>query len=395
MRPLESNDADINLAICIPAYKENNLHDCLASLAASAKESYSRLKVFVCFNAPEGDHEAHLMHEQQKGELMAKNFPFRLETMLLKAPAKKAGVGFARKTVMDYALSQIAANQTTGASFLLTLDGDCRVEENYLESIYGWILAHPKATGASINVQHNIIEAFKGNQEAIMRYEMHLRLYRMWQQYTGHPYATHTIGSAMLINCEAYAKQGGMNTRKAGEDFYLINKLNHLGAWYNITQTTVYADARISTRVPFGTGRAMQQAAKGEEINTYNPSSFEHLRELFSAFCQTSPNWNELSTITKELLEPFEIIAKHQEIIDNLASLRLLEKKIFQRFDLFALMKMLHFLRDHHYPNVSVETSYGAMTAHCGESTKTTLKEQLAHSVKMDLKMQQDMNILN
>lgn len=391
----KSDGADINLAICIPAYKEQNLTVCLESLGASCKKTYPNLKVFVCLNAPEGDYEAQHLHKQQKEELEAKSFPFRVEFIFLEAPVKKAGVGLARKTVMDYALCQIAANKEFTSNFLLTLDGDCRVNENYLETIYGWISDHPKATGASVNVQHELSEAFAGNQEAIMRYEMHLRLYRMWQQFTGHPYATHTIGSAMLINCDAYAKQGGMNTRKAGEDFYLINKLNHLGAWFNITETTVYADARISTRVPFGTGRAMQQAAKGEEINTYNPENFKHLKELYSALCQAEPKWQKLSKITQELLEPFEVVSKHREILENLASEKLLKKKVFQRFDLFVLMKMLHFLRDQYYPNVSLEQSYEAMTQYLGEAAKSNLKEQLAHSVEMDLKMQILLNNLN
>ncbi len=41
----------------------------------------------------------------------------------------------------------------------------------------------------------------------------------------GVSHAYHTIGSSMAVRCSAYAKIGGMNRRKAGEDFIFYTNL--------------------------------------------------------------------------------------------------------------------------------------------------------------------------
>ena len=80
--------------------------------------------------------------------------------------------------------------------------------------------------------------------------------------FAGLPYSYHTIGSAFAVTAKAYARQGGMNRRKAGEDFYFINKLIKGENFGEITNTTVFPSPRTSNRVPFGTGKAIVDALK-------------------------------------------------------------------------------------------------------------------------------------
>ena len=92
---------------------------------------------------------------------------------------------------------------------------------------------------------------------AIQRYELFLRSYVYGMRLAGSPYAFHSIGSAMACRARAYVRCGGMNTRKAGEDFYFLQKLAKTDGVDQLRGTTVMPSARISERVPFGTGRSM------------------------------------------------------------------------------------------------------------------------------------------
>ena len=103
-------------------------------------------------------------------------------------------------------------------------------------------------------------------------------------RYTHFPYAFHTIGSCLAVRGSAYVKQGGMNRRKAGEDFYFLQKIIPLGNFGEINSTRVIPSARVSDRVPFGTGKAMMKwYESGEKVfKSYNPEIYEELFKLFS-----------------------------------------------------------------------------------------------------------------
>ena len=74
----------------------------------------------------------------------------------------------------------------------------------------------------------------------IAAYELHLRYYTHGLRFSNLPYSFQTVGSAMAVRCSAYQKQGGMNKRKAGEDFYFIQKIIALGGYSELNSTTVF-----------------------------------------------------------------------------------------------------------------------------------------------------------
>ena len=77
----------------------------------------------------------------------------------------------------------------------------------------------------------------------------------------------------MAVRPEAYMKQGGMNRRKAGEDFYFLNKIMSLGGFGECAETTIYPSPRTSKRVPFGTGQAVLRNVETKTYTTYGHSS--------------------------------------------------------------------------------------------------------------------------
>ncbi len=96
-----------------------------------------------------------------------------------------------------------------------------------------------------------------------------------------------------------------MNKRKAGEDFYFIQKIIELGNYTELNTTGVIPSPRISNRVPFGTGKAIGDWVKqgSEEYFTYHPQTFRDLIPLTSNIDKlyTDSNWQLYCT--KALLE--------------------------------------------------------------------------------------------
>jgi len=196
----------------------------------------------------------------------------------LEMPDKAAGVGLARKIGMDLALGVFDyGNPSTG--IILSLDADTLVEHTYLSSVRE-AFEREKVAAAVVSFAHQVAKR-PDEQAAICCYELFLRYYVLGLRYAGSPYAFHSIGSTMACTAGAYAAVRGMNTRKAGEDFYFLDKLAKTGTVGRITGTTVHPAARVSGRVPFGTGRRITRFTAGErnEYILYDPRSFAVLRE--------------------------------------------------------------------------------------------------------------------
>jgi hypothetical protein len=196
----------------------------------------------------------------------------------LEMPDKTAGVGLARKIGMDLALGVFDYGNPS-PRIILSLDADTLVEDTYLSSVRE-AFEREKVAAAVVSFAHQVAKG-DNEQAAICCYELFLRYYVLGLRYAGSPYAFHSIGSTMACSAGAYAAVRGMNTRKAGEDFYFLDKLAKTGTVGRITETTVHPAARASGRVPFGTGRRIARFTGGErnEYILYEPRSFAVLRE--------------------------------------------------------------------------------------------------------------------
>jgi len=191
--------------------------------------------------------------------------------------AKHAGAGMARKIGMDEAVRRFN-NLNRPDGVIISLDADCLVSTNYLKRIESYFTSDKSNFAATIHFSHRIDEMDDPRQRmGIQLYEDYLRYYKLAHDYTGFPNSIYAIGSAFAVRADAYVKQGGMNRRQAGEDFYFLNKLTNLGTVGEINDAWVFPSARVSDRVPFGTGAAMTKWMNedGDLTLTYNFAAFK------------------------------------------------------------------------------------------------------------------------
>ena len=361
---------DLGLTVVIPCHDEPDLNTTLDALWNCQRPDCA-VEVIVVINASATALDSVQQRNRQTWTLAstwitAHQDP-RLCIHLLHfadlAP-RHAGVGLARKLGMDEAVARFhVLDRPEGV--IVALDADCGVESNYLQVIEAHFQRHPKTPGCSIYFEHPL----QGNGDprldvGIVQYELFLRYYIHGLRFSGFPYAYHTVGSSMAVRSGIYQRQGGMNRRKAGEDFYFLHKIIPLGGFTEIRETTVIPSGRISHRVPFGTGKAQGEWLHNgaTDYYTYSPQVFRDLQALFA-------NIDELFRADPELIPsnlPYSITRylsennfseRLQEIQQNAASKSTFRKRFFQWFNGFRVLKFIHWASAAYYPKEPVQTA--------------------------------------
>lgn len=364
---------DLGLIVVIPCFNETNLFDSLSALKNCAPPQCSVEVIVVVNNSADSNemikqlnlatYKDGLAWGEQNTTVNLK-FYFLLQNEL---PAKQAGVGLARKIGMDEAVARF--DQIGRDGVICCFDADSLCDENYLVEIENHFKQYPKSPGCSIYFEHPLI----GNQfekniyQGILNYELHLRYYKRCLQFCKLPYAYHTVGSSMAVRSSAYQKQGGMNKRKAGEDFYFLHKIIQLGNFSELQTTRIIPSPRISDRVPFGTGKAIGDWINSNQHHfyTYNFSSFLVIRDFVDLIPELYIH--EFKTITKVLLlhNKFQVLfdfltlekfdAAIVEIKKNSTDITSFTNRFFRWFDAFRVLKLVHYLRDHQFPTATIE----------------------------------------
>ena len=245
-------------SVVIPCFDEPTLLPCLSSLRNCIPPPHP-VEVIVIVNAPAGAPQKVIDTNrrtcEQVVEWAGRNTLPWLHFDILNfpdMPLKDAGAGLARKTGMDLAIHRFEEhNQPDG--IISSLDADTLVDPNYLKHIQQLFIDYPACNACTVNFEHPIHgDAFPHEvYKAIIQYELHLRYYVQALRYAGFPYAFHTIGSCFSVRASAYIRQGGMNKRKAGEDFYFLHKLMPLGGFFELNSTCVYPSPRpLSSPTP-------------------------------------------------------------------------------------------------------------------------------------------------
>ncbi|HAQ39032.1 MAG TPA: hypothetical protein DCQ58_11040, partial [Saprospirales bacterium] len=277
---------DIQIIAVTPALNEKKLFRTIESLYQADKPDKGSVEMIVVLNESENVlKEVSAFHKDQMEELLAwaksnNDHTFNLHPILITGiPEKFAGVGLARKVGMDEAMYRfLSLGQERG--IIACPDADVTVSSNYFKALSAGFEANPGMQAASIHFEHDLeIAALNGLEDKIIQYESHLRYMIRMQRLIGLPFAYHTVGSSMAVNVKGYMEQFGMNKRKAGEDFYFLQKFINAGFLFEINDTTVYPEARYSDRVPFGTGRTMKMGSD-ESLTTYHFNTFEALTSL-------------------------------------------------------------------------------------------------------------------
>lgn len=354
---------DLKVVVVIPCYNEDLQHT-LDSLAHNRPEVSRHFEVLLVINHSEGESpEIKKKHEQQALEFSNVELENGLSVYGIKAfdlPQKHAGVGLARKIGMDVALQRLASINHDG--LIVCLDADCTVSPDYLPALEK--VEEEAINGLAVYFEHPLgFIAEEHNRKQIIDYEIYLRYYIQALRYSGYFHAFHTIGSSMAVRASVYARIGGMNRRKAGEDFYFLHKLIPQGRFYDMPQGKVFPSARISERVPFGTGKAMLQMQRMEKdfSQAYHYSIFADLKQ----WLDMGPSLANNEEAWPEMVKSFFTAENQWEEWEALKRRSKGEQQFWRNFshwlDGFKVLKLVHYGRDHFYGNASMMENLHAL----------------------------------
>lgn len=370
------------ISVVIPARNETSGDIAVLSLIDN-KNRFLKTDIWVVINASDHDlpeiHQSNL-HLKDKLNSLRSKLPdnYRLHIILeTQIPLKIAGVGYARKLGIDRAAEFY--NNGGEVGLIVCFDADCQAPEGYLERIHK-VMSESDSDLAAISYSHLTTE----NTDSIQAYEAMLRYYSLSLQRSGYPFWHQTVGSCIAVRSDVYLKHGGMNTRKAGEDFYFMHKLMPVCATTTIIETENYLSPRESDRVPFGTGRAMLESF-GKRIPvwyTYHPQIFKELSSFIDQLHTNSiDHLLEGKTWVHEFLIHHNCSEDIFKINRNTGSKNQFIKSFFQYFNGFRVLKYIHWCRDQHVSNVPVQIAIESLV---NEASKKSISEILTELKQLE-----------
>jgi len=361
----------LNIIVVIPCFNEPDLILSLESLWKCIRPD-SAVEVIVVINSsidsPPEVHRQNLHTYKATrswvGTHQDKDFKFYL-IYQPDLPAKYAGAGLARKIGMDEAVDRFnKLNNDKGV--IVSLDADTIVDSNFLTEIEKQFKKYPETNACSIYYEHPT----EGNEfspviyKGIILYELFLRYFVYALRISHFPYAYHTIGSCFVVKALTYVKQGGMNKKKAGEDFYFLQKIIPLGNFFEINTTKVVPSPRPSNRVPFGTGPMIQKFINNNEkdISVYNFQAFLDLKEFLiridHLFKSDKQKYEGFIIHLPESIRYFlinnDFYNKLSEINQNCSTYQTFRKRFYYWFNAFKILKYLNFSHEDFYSKVSI-----------------------------------------
>ncbi|WP_019529558.1 hypothetical protein [Dasania marina] len=364
-----------NYCLAIPMYRESS--ESLAYFCQFAAQQQHCL-LLVVLNRPDTDNHSQWAQQliaplgspdwQSSNQLLryhalANHSGLLVIDRCLNGPPipQRQGVGLARKIANDIAC-QLIARQQIQRPWIANTDADARLPEDYFSSCD--TVDSTKSAAILFAYQH-----IAGEQDyvhtATQLYELSLTYYVAGLSWAGSPYAYHTLGSIMAVNYKHYAQVRGFPKRAGAEDFYLLNKLAKTAAITSLQQPSIAILSRASSRVPFGTGPAVQQIIDSGDYAAmpfYHPAIFHYLRAaltIIALLTHTDDINAALNSITDPAVDNalLEKALNHFDISKALSHTYRHGKSSQQRlqhltvwFDAFKTLKFLHFIRDNDYP---------------------------------------------
>jgi hypothetical protein len=202
--------------------------------------------------------------------------------------------------------------------------------------------------------------------------------------FTGFPNSIYTVGSCFAVKAGSYVAQGGMNRKKAGEDFYFLHKMAMLGETGEINSTTVYPSSRLSDRVPFGTGPALLKYCGGDNSIEYSYplEAFSILKTFFSTvenYYTIGDNLKteDLSNDTSFIDFSYEakLSEEIRELKVNCGSYDIFQKRFFHLFSAFKILKWLNYSLLHGFSQKSLLNESSKLLQFMGIAEKKTLTD--------------------
>ena len=357
------------IAVVIPVYLEEDYLDACLNSIISAEKINTPVSVLLVVNSSERDTTEIVARQEKMFEYLEEQSQKLSEPGLKFFVLKKfgirwkhAGVGAARKTGMDMAVWGFR-NSGRYEGPIVSLDADVIIAPDYFKEIEKYF-RNEKNSGCTIYFEHDISTGTDAERaEAITQYELYLRYYKNALRYAGAPFAYHTVGSCFALRAGSYVRAGGMPRKQAGEDFYLIQKAAQMGGWGELNSTCVYPSSRPSDRVPFGTGPVVKDLMSGDPVyKTYTPDAFYALKELFDKRADlyriTDSEYDTLLKAQDKPLRSFliqdDFIRELEHLNKNCSSVNVFEKRFFEVFNAFKVVKYLNFVHNGYYEKLPV-----------------------------------------
>ncbi len=361
--------SNTGIIVVIPCYNDSFIFETLNSLN-EAKPASVKTEVIVIVNSGENTPEEIVNINRDIFEKLQvcqetevyNNFKLLIH-LIENTPKKFAGVGNARKTGMDEAVHRFNSIEKPDG-IIISLDADCLVSKNYFESIENYYSQNKKSGACTLQFKHDFdTDKFDNNViDACKLYEIYLRYFRLSLKFCEFPYPLHTIGSCFSVKAESYIKAGGMSQRQGGEDFYFLHKLAPMTTVGTISETLVFPSPRISDRVPFGTGPAVNKIINENQFLVYNFELFQILKKFYSNFESIyDSKSNFLSAIPMEIIhftDKNTLETTINECRQNTNNLSAFIKRLFSKFDAFFAIRFLNsFDTDSNFPPIDVITA--------------------------------------
>lgn len=295
----------------------------------------------------------------------------------------KRGVGLARKIALDIAFRAQLLGRAQ-SPWLSTTDADVTLPEDYFRRI----AATPLDATALL---HPFVHEGASDEVALAtaRYELFLRYHVLGLAWAGSPYAYTSLGSAMSVNAQAYASVRGVPQREAGEDFYLLAKLAKLGPLQRSRGAPVRVRARLSARVPFGTGPRVSAILRNGELAAAPPEAYAVLGGVLSALEAFATHRHE-PRLQADLADAGALSAAEIPMVRIAAGAGLLNacrdsaaqvgagdlrRRLHTWFDGLRTLRLLHAVRDAGVPDVPLSAAI-ARAPFAAQAAHQTVHEQ-------------------
>ncbi len=369
IRPLSTvtPSEDLKMIVVIPAFREDQLFEALDSLLNASPLDY-RVEIIPILNYPDNsDGLDQEFHQQQYEELVGKyghqtkgNIVV-LPILPIPLPEKSAGVGLVRQIGMNEAARRFSLVGNSNG-IIVNFDADCVCNPDYFKEIDAYYQSANAKPCLSIGFEHPLDHLNETSKSAIVDYELHLRYYIQAQKWIRYPFAYHTLGSCFAITVSEYCRQGGMNQRKAGEDFYFMHKFSIHEQLGEIKKPLVYPSSRESLRVPFGTGKAITDYLNQGIQMSYALQAILEFGDLFNSaneYLKLSEldmelYWLNKSPVAWECIKKQGVVSEILQLKKNTSDNKSLMDRYQKWLNPFRLMKFLHELRDLSYSDLEV-----------------------------------------
>ncbi len=397
-RELPDGIRPVRHVICIPACDEDERFAATLQSATELEGAADALLILLVNGADDADESVHKQNARFLSwvrDLLGVPEAFTaltewkgLQVLLVdsaspgrRLPARQ-GVGLARKMAGDLALA-LHRRGDIASPWMACTDADVLLPTDYLTVL-------PEADApysAALYPFEHTLEGSSKQQTAMQQYECYLHYYVLGLQAAGSPYAYHSIGSSFAVHMDRYAAVHGFPKKLAAEDFYLLNKLIKQAPLLRLCSRPIRIRGRESTRVPFGTGRAVRdiQAESGPYC-VYDPRVFDALGTWQRAQAAFSANPSAIDWDTalanpalpdgmlKKCLEQQGALKAADKATRQAAPGPQLQRRLFEWNDAFRTLRLIHELRDEGLPSLPLMEAIAVapFAPACSDSTDLT-----------------------